>query len=530
MLIGLAFALVWRAAFGSAGLPPSDNDALVHSFTMRRLGEMTRHAACLLPRDTTTEYGIRFVPCGSHLLRYFDFVGISGLGATTLNSLYLVSALVLPIGVGAFLEEIRPGDAILHRTGAVVSLLFLVFPYGLNGLMPFLMGLTFVFPVMSVLHRTTQSDWKGVVLSLSSWLGLALIHPTAAFLSLLGLIGLKLTRRAVGGVLLLGGLLALTILLVTPSSVRANLIDGISTGSSLATTSGSISWERLFLGSPWSRPQPLLLIICLFGLYVMWRSHSLLLRGIVISWTLLFTVWISLDVSTILQHVVGLLFYGNWYRILGALELLSIPGVALGLTVLLRHVQSGSRQALGAALALLASVSIGTGYRIVSHAWSRPSDAIARVTKEAASIPSELDDIAMNDSTDGTAWAYGQSNIKLLAPVDRPPDTSYAAVIDNLGNESTRPWVCHVINNSETESVLLTSKRSLLASRLVDSGVLYPAVYESDNLALYQISQTFRSSCQELATRCVREESSPEWFKLLVEQRFNRPATDIYCK
>lgn len=529
LAVGLLSVGLWRFGIGVTGLPPSDNDALVHAFTLRRMGEMTGHPACLLPRDALSEFGLRFVPCGAHLLHYMDFVGLFRTTSSSLNSVYLLGALILPLGVAAFLRELSPQNTRLHLIGAIASLVFLVYPYALNGTLPYLVGLTFVFPAMALIVRGHAYGPKGLLTAGACLSGLALVHPTALLLALAGGASVVTTRRQLSKVVLALLVSVPLSLLLVPSTIGTSLLNGLRNGRMAGQRSDTSFWQRLILGSEWTRPQPILTVLALAGLLLLWRRGPRTLRATCVVLVSLTVVYLAINSGNQVVNVATIPFYGNWYRVLGALELLAVIPVAFAVDALLDRVNKQRFFSVAVLLILLSTLSMVTGYRIVSQAWSRQTSVSKVLLDSIERIPSTLSGRVLNDPADGSAWSYSTSNLQLLGAVDRAPDSYYGMIVDRLVDSDLRPVVCSVINNSRVEFLMLSSGRAALGTQLATEGVVSDPVFKSQYLMIFPFTTAFKDDCSHRGNTCIEPSEELGWFDDLVKQRFNRPSTDVFC-
>jgi len=527
-LIGMGSAFIWWVLLRHQ--PPSDNDALVHAFTLRRMGEISGHPACLLPRDSTTLYGLRFVPCGSQLLGQLDVLRGFALSWRTVNSIYLLVAFNLPVGVAAFLDLVRPGSRRVDLLGAASSLVFLVLPYALNGVLPYLLGLSIALPTLGFAHEMSQRGGMRVLLAAMAVGGAALIHPTAGLISCVGLLGLaRLPRTSVLRWTITGIVLIITGLLFAGPDLLRNLSDGLAAGTSTAATSGTGLVNQVMLGNSWTRAQPILLLLGGVGLLMAWRGGGSLVRLISLMSATLYVSWLTLGSQALPLKAMRLPFYGNWYRILGALELLLIPGVAISVDRILNLGRTGFRMISVAGTATIFLLSTVTGLRIVSQAWSRPISHLTETLSDFDSIPTTLQGPVLNDPTDGSAWAYVSSSLVLVAPVDRNPDILYANVIDDLPKQDARQAVCAAIEDSRIRYLLLTKTRQALKEVLREQNVIDPPIFSGKGLDVFPLTSVFLDQCGHKTRACVKRDTAPLWLAPLVEQRFRVSPDHIFC-
>jgi hypothetical protein len=140
-------------------------------------------------------------------------------------------------------------------------------------------------------------------------------------------------------------------------------------------------------------------------------------------------------------------------------------------------------------------LSLATGASIVHTAWGRNSKSTAQVMNQFDGLKPFANNRTLNDPKDGSSWAYSRSGIKLLSPNDRPADVEIARNIDLLVNRESRKRVCPFLMDQEVTAVLAVGESTKKIEILLRAGVLDRVVFESTDVKLGLLSQSFLSSC-----------------------------------
>ena len=398
-------------------------------------------------------------------------------------------------------------------------------------MLPYLFGLSVALPTLGFVYEMSGRSGRHVFLAVVAVGGAVLIHPVAGLISMIGLGGLARLRRSSLIKWAAAGLLFSSVLFyLAGPDARGYLRDGLVAGNSTSTTTGASLARALVLGNDWTRAQPLLMLMGTGGLIHATMKRGALMRIITSSSLLLYIAWLTHGHQGLLLRTIRSPFYGDWYRILGALELFLVPGVALSVESIMELRASRLKTAAICGTAVVFLLSSTTGLRIVSQAWSRPVAYSSAILKDFESIPATLRAPILNDPKDGSSWAYVSSPLVLLAPVDRSPDDLYGRVIDNLLSSAARPAVCATIVNTGARYVSLTTSRQGLADSLRENGVIDGPVFKGKVLSLHPFSSAFLGECEREARICVRQSTAPEWLAPLVEQRFSVPPDRVFCR
>jgi hypothetical protein len=529
--VGLLSTIVWIAGIIRAALPPQDNDAIVHAFGIRYLAQNTSLLNCQVPRDGLFNLGNRFMPCGSYEIGASYLRWNGGSAIHVLNGLYLVGAFFLPFGLVSVLRT-RGTKSWILLAGGLSSISFLVAPYAINGLMPLVLGFAFVIPLANSLVTNPFRKGRDLLLAATSTLGLAIIHPLPVLL-VLALFALSktmtfrlLTWRKFYQLLVLLILAAIVPLYLMFKNSQY-LIQGLTISNNAGDGGISVGVaQQIFLGSPWTRPQPVIAVLIVLGIVHSWKSGDLFKRVCALASCGLFALWITNSVSNTFLDVVRIPFYGQWYRVLAAFAIVAVVPLIVGISVLFQTpiVQSNKIVRSAAVLLLLIgfSISLATGSRIVDQAWSRDTTPDSKLFLEMKKLEPFNGFRALNDPTDGSMWAYGVSGMYVAAAVDRGVDLRYGEVVSALENQQDVDFACSVITAMKLDGIILVDPSKGIANRLLSNNIVDIPLLNDGAIFLALFSDDFKRTCSSKMVYCGKTTSIPTWYSQIRDERMPR--------
>ncbi len=519
----------WIIGLGLASNHPTDNDALSNAFLLRRFSDIPDKALCMVPGDVSRLINMRFESCGAYILaHYSNFFGWAPWDKV-LNNTYLLTALFLPIGAAAswqYFSDIRK-----HRwIAAAASTTFLVYPYALNGLSRLTLALAFTLPLIGLCSSIEKRDFRQLMLISLSLIGLGYLHLlTLAIVSIylaivlaFKLLTIPIEKSTEASQISCAFALCIRASVVIPAycffgsnvAIKSAVLNVFAATevipqSNLDTTvselltaplsrlPGAITILKfIFLGSNWTRAQPLIFVLFLIGMFLLLRqrlSHiPLILSGVATYCLFIATsIW---DIHSGLYHF---LFLNNWYRLYAVMVVFCVIPVAISISYLITNFSRNLMRRLLLTSCLMAYLlSLATGASIVHTAWSRDSKPTAQIMDQFDGLKPFANNRTLNDPKDGSSWAYSRSGLKLLSPNDRAADLQLAKNIDLLVDEKSRLGVCPFLIDEKVTAVLAVGESLRKIEILVQVGVLERIAFESKDVKLGLLSPNFLSTCQ----------------------------------
>ena len=519
----------WIIGMGTSSNHPTDNDALSNAFLLRRFVNIQNSELCMVPGDVSRLINMRFESCGAHILAHYSNFFSWAPWDKVLNSTYLLSALFLPIGAAASWKYFS--DKPNHRwIAAATSTTFLVYPYALNGLSRLTLGLAFVLPLVGFCSSIEKRDFRQSTLIALSLVGLGYIHllaltivavylavvlvfkfliiptdtstvtsPALRACSLFVRAGIVLPAYWFFGLNFAISSTVSNVMTATEVISPSNLGPLGSAGSTLASSSHSPGattvLKYLFLGSDWTRAQPLVFGLFISGIFILFRrglsNVPLLLSGLAA-----YSLFLSTSIWDTHLRLFHFLFLNNWYRLYSVMVIFCVIPVAISVSHFVALSSRTKRRRILPAIFLMAyTLSLATGASIVKTAWSRESQPSAQILNQFDGLKKFVNHRTLNDPKDGSSWAYSRSGIKLLSPNDRPADVEIAKNIDLLVNERSRISVCPFLRDQEVTAVLAVGDSTKKIEMLLRAGVLDRIAFESNDVKLGLLNQNFLSTC-----------------------------------
>lgn len=520
--IAIVASTLWFIAMGQLATPPKDSDAIVHLFTMQWISADSGMFACFVPRDTFSGLGVRFVPCGAHVVG-LSIGNLAGLSVpSNLNLLYPYIVFLLPFSAASLGQHLQIGRR--HTVLlALASTVFLHFPYGLNGLLPFSLGLALLPACYSCLtdqFSALSSRFAGLIVSC----GLLLVHPSTFILLMLmvAVHNVRSIHKHRQKLFFVVSISALAAVAVRKNQMVAYLINGLQTGRSHSSAANPLSLSRVVLETPWTRMQPLLVFSFLVGSLVLLRYRRRESFPYLLILVLFLTNWVVSPSNLWNINPLELVTSGDWYRLLGVLVVLSWLPVATGWNFIFEKFKD-TQPALAKFVMLgtlgTSLLSIATGYRIVNQAWNRNGISSSVHLSDFSSIPRLPNVLAVNNPSDGSVFAYSLAGLSLVGAVDRSVDLRSGDLLNALSDPSMTEAVCLSQRGIGYNSVLLVGESLKQVTSL--GGVIGELLVKRQSLQLWSLSPDFLRKCSRPGI-CLEPTNVPEWYLELSVQRFKR--------
>jgi len=513
--------VIWTGAFGQKLAVPSDNDALSNAFIFRRFANFADHQLCMIPGDVTFPLNLRFESCGSGVLaRFSNLFGLVPL-EQTLNSSFLLISIFLPLGAMASWKSFGGLNHYKWIAG-LTSITFLMYPYALNGLLRLSLGLAFVLPILGLFSRPRNLSVRQVILLSICLVALGFIHLlplvlviiyfafSLIFESLFLSIQAKSNTAVIHQFVLLS---ARTLFVVAPSfllfglqPITRNSISNVLEATSvpgLNPLSAPIDLEfskiarGIFLGNSWTRPQPILLLLALIGLYLLIKRDIQRSLPLLIVTLWLYSSFLAVEVFDFNPPLFHLVFINNWYRLAAVLSVVAILPTAFGVYEVMKVGRFRNSSLVTFFLFLVLLVSCATGWSIVRSAWSRPSLVSEQLLAQFDQLESFANTRTLNFPLDGSSWAYARSGIEIVAPNDRAADLRYGEALLKLANPDTSRSVCPLLVNEQIRGVLAVGSTKVAFDRMVSAKIIDSIKYQSKDVSFGLISDSFLKSCRE---------------------------------
>jgi len=513
--------VIWTGAFGQKLAVPSDNDALSNAFIFRRFANFADHQLCMIPGDVTFPLKLRFESCGSGVLaRFSNLFGLVPL-EQTLNSSFLLISIFLPLGAMASWKSFGGLNHYKWIAG-LTSITFLMYPYALNGLLRLSLGLAFVLPILGLFSRPRNLSVRQVILLSICLVALGFIHLlplvlviiyfafSLIFESLFLSIQAKSNTAVIHQFVLLS---ARTLFVVAPSfllfglqPITRNSISNVLEATSvpgLNPLSAPIDLEfskiarGIFLGNSWTRPQPILLLLALIGLYLLIKRDIQRSLPLLIVTLWLYSSFLAVEVFDFNPPLFHLVFINNWYRLAAVLSVVAILPTAFGVYEVMKVGRFRNSSLVTFFLFLVLLVSCATGWSIVRSAWSRPSLVSEQLLAQFDQLESFANTRTLNFPLDGSSWAYARSGIEIVAPNDRAADLRYGEALLKLANPDTSRSVCPLLVNEQIRGVLAVGSTKVAFDRMVSAKIIDSIKYQSKDVSFGLISDSFLKSCRE---------------------------------
>jgi len=513
--------VIWTGAFGQKLAVPSDNDALSNAFIFRRFANFADHQLCMIPGDVTFPLNLRFESCGPGVLaRFSNLFGLVPL-EQTLNSSFLLISIFLPLGAMASWKSFGGLNHYKWIAG-LTSITFLMYPYALNGLLRLSLGLAFVLPILGLFSRPRNLSVRQVILLSICLVALGFIHLlplvlviiyfafSLIFESLFLSIQAKSNTAVIHQFVLLS---ARTLFVVAPSfllfglqPITRNSISNVLEATSvpgLNPLSAPIDLEfskiarGIFLGNSWTRPQPILLLLALIGLYLLIKRDIQRSLPLLIVTLWLYSSFLAVEVFDFNPPLFHLVFINNWYRLAAVLSVVAILPTAFGVYEVMKVGRFRNSSLVTFFLFLVLLVSCATGWSIVRSAWSRPSLVSEQLLAQFDQLESFANTRTLNFPLDGSSWAYARSGIEIVAPNHRAADLRYGEALLKLANPDTSRSVCPLLVNEQIRGVLAVGSTKVAFDRMVSAKIIDSIKYQSKDVSFGLISDSFLKSCRE---------------------------------
>ena len=478
--IGLAGAMslaAWLPGFGDTSLPPQGNDDIWHGYLAARLADMPAvTAADVAPVTTDAANPVTVYPYGVHLVLAVGHAVTGATLPTVINGTWVVHVgLALPVGVAALCWRLLPGKRVAASVTALSSVLFTVFPYALNGVMPYAVTLALLPALVAavVTRVRAPSALPAPVLALMA-LGLFVSHPSVALaagaVACLVLVELLLRDKPdrIGALRSLVTPVVLTIVIAIPWILRSRSLGSAASGGATGTAASGQGyqvdeaiWTLAKLQSPWTPGQPWLAVTVLLGLVL--AVLRLRAWSVAVAYLMFGGLYVgALAGVDALSSLTGP-WYGDWHRLFSTSLALAPILVGTGVAAAVEGVQAivDARRrpiltrsvvaialALGVLGALEAARYVVRGQSTVSSAWQSPR----LVTGDDLALFERLADLTnrrskvLNNWLDGSTWMYATTGARPAIPYQ--PTTALIPEWNkalNPGELSVDPLACQFL-------------------------------------------------------------------------------------
>ena len=512
----------WSFSIGLGGGPPRDNDVLSNAFIQRRTLSMINTGFCIVSGDVSRYENLRMEACGSAVLAHFANFGNRVGVDSMLNFSYLLAALLLPVGAIAGWQVLKKTSEGSFLVG-LVAISFLIYPYAVNGLMRMTLGLVFVTPFIAMLTEINQLRTKQLFLLGIGLIGLGFIHllPLAIVVtywiiqSLLSFFvslvrsKARLSLTTLKPLTTLGFILpSLKIFVATESNLSAikNVISASASASVSVSVSASASAsasetvvgfvQKILLKTDWTRPQPLLVLLTLAGLFLLVKELKFSGVGYLLTVAGLFGLFVVSVIFGRGNFFYEFLFVSNWYRLVAVLEIFMVLPAALALNTAIKEIRSHARYFLTIGMmGIFTFVNVGTGFSIVKSAWQRDKGPSKEVIESFDVLENFIKLRTLNNPIDGSSWSYARVGMNITSPNDRDADRYFGLFIDKLGDDQQRDEVCKMIRDQKIEAVLWVNGSIQKITLLLNVGMLDQLLVNKEHIVLGKFSNTYIESC-----------------------------------
>ena len=542
LISGAIGLLIYFPNLGLNFIPPQDNDAILHVFVLESLkvGPSFYAPLCNFSDNLLSGSPTSFYPCGPHLIGSF-LGGIIDFNAIQkLNMLYVFAAIFL--GFGAFsYSKLTLGANFFPLVLPATVFFGLIYPYALNGIFAYFFALAFLLPILAsidlVIDKPLVLRQKSTGLILVLGISSFLLHPSIFLFSTIYLVIRLLSKKIdlLRKISFKNYLFIIFVSLVAAAfTIYFDVYQRILTSSQfqvlvinfaeLAETNRGnpfdVSFSALLLGNSWTRIQPIFVIFWIYGFCLILRNSRISSIVTITKFSIVFYfIWILISAKTEIGSVLGFIFYGEWYRVLGIFTILAAPAIAYGIRDFINAVTTKFassmflRRMVFCIMVIALSLNLATGFRIINQAWSRensPPETTLQNFKEVSGATQN--EFVLNDSENGSAWAFGAASVKVVSPL--------------VGNVA-KDW------NSARLAFISGKDRDLACAAMYEKGVniveLSPSTlpdYQSLDLAnvhsgftpetnLYRIDYSELYKCASANGIELNKSPKPEWWQNL---------------
>lgn len=535
-LAGLLSLAAWLPGFGDIGLPPQGNDDIWHGYLATRLTEMpTITAADVAPVTvgsadpvTVYPYGLHFAVAVASALTGFSV-------PTAMNGMWAVyTGLLLPLGSAVLCWQLLPGKRVAACVAAVSAVLFNVFPYALNGVMPYAVTLAFVPALLAVL-AARAADRRTVPAATIAFvaLGIFVSHPAVAVAG--GIVGVlvvaEIVIREQSRVRALAGLgvpAVLTLAVCLPWIIRNRTLGAAASGAAAApgTGEGYTAWAALRMvltqASPWTPGQPALAVLVLIGLVVAVatrRAWSVAV-GYGIFAALFVAVLAGIPALTMLTGP----WYGNWHRLIAVSAAVAPVLIGGGVTwtadAVLRLARGRRTSAplgrivlaAGIVVAVIASMEsakyVLRGQSTVASAWKTPrlvtADDVLLFERLARLTEARPGEQVLNNWPDGSTWMYAVAGVRPAVPYAATTTLvpAWSAALAAPSAIGTSPELCRLLLDNDVgfaigKRVGLAGTGGTLEQSLRQAPELFTPLFSNPAGTIFRLDRQALRDCIE---------------------------------
>ena len=479
---------------------------------------------CTVANDATLDINLRFESCGSFVLTHTSniFGLLTNDQAITLS--YLLLSVFLPLGAAAAWRSLG-GKSSEAWIASMSSVLFLIYPYALNGLLRLSLSLAFLLPISSLVVSDREASKSHLLLLSIALVGLGYTHlltltivivffgltAVTTFIRSINIHSVFVSFRVGSQSLIwkIGALMPVYLIFYNSKSVRSS-VDGVFS----ATAHGAIApptfqldgeisrqedwilqaFENIFgltaeivrniiFETEWTRPQPILVCLVLtgMGLAIRKKLDFPYIYSAIIS--ALFALLILTELSGRDFLIFRVLFLNEWYRLLAVLQVFCVIPMAYAISFILGRIRKKRYRRLYLTfLAMILFISLGTGASIIRTAWKRERPHSVEILKTLDEIRPWTKLRTLNDPSDGSAWAFSRIGSNISFPNDRGEFLEKGKVVTSVLSESDAKKFYSLAAAEDAVAVIGIGKSVQSVRGLDDYGLIREWLINKDNL------------------------------------------------
>ncbi len=530
--------LAWLIGIGSSFRSPADPDALSNAFISTRFLTQTNQNLCTISNDVSEQINLRFEACGTYVLsRASNFFGVLT-NDELLNISFLLVAFFLPIAAATSWIVLTGRKEESWIAGAS-SLVFLLYPYGLNGLMRYSLGLCFLLALIGFTISQERRPVGQSVLIAMSLVGLGYIHLSLALVFVLlftissvifclfdfaseqGFRNrlLKTIQRSsqflvvLPAIIVFGSISSVRVSgtnvvnanvelqKLNPSFARKKPTSGITFFTHFETVTAHLvdACRALIFSNEWTRPQPVLSLIGLLGLFILIRTKKKSGMIFITFFLILATLYWFAVLLDRKSFIFDFLFLGNWYRLLALTQTIFVIPLAFGVVALFARFKDGrSFYAVRFTAIAVFTLSITTGASIVNTAWEIERPLNSQALKEMSVLDQFKNSRTLNDPSDGSSWAYSRAGLLVTSPNDRDEAVPDGRILREILERKDEPRLCALIEKYNATAVIGVGKNTSIVRRLDDLGWIETVPVNQKSIVFGTFRESLLNSCKKM--------------------------------
>lgn len=524
VVLGLA---VWLPGIADWRSPPQANDDIFHGYLVARLADATDlGAGAVAPAFVGSAAPVSYYPYGLHLVMAMARSVTSATVPAVMNGTWvLLLGVLLPLSTAVAAREVfksQPRVALWAGLLAPTPTAL----YLLNGVMSYALTLALVPAVLAlVLHRMSRPrDVPTVALGVAL-ASLFISHPAVALTAAIAVscvaLGVVVRRGGQSRAALLrilpAALVALTLIVPWYRAAGSSGVAGSTAVAALMSPSAAVS-AGLRLATPWAPGQLFLAALVVLGAaaVMLWRAGC----GLLLAYVIFLAAYVSVLAG--FAPIAGRtgVWYGQWYRLAGAVGVLAPLLAAAGAELVVRRLRrAGAPERTGAVrkvatAALVVAVTAGglssaryllRNESVTATAWGFPTVTAQdrRFFDEVAQVVGK-DEQVLNYWADGSTWMYALAGVTPAIPYDTTVQSSPwpGAVLNDVRALRLRPDLCKILLDERIRYAL--AKETLVAgapntfySDLAGDPDLFREISRSSTTVLYAVNTSALQECEQ---------------------------------